>query len=80
MTNCPGLLGTKEVLSTDKYEFKNTESPEQMGRTGLLREQLIQHWRESQDVKATNKKDTPRSWAHSGTGAITENQEAGIQE
>ena len=40
MTNCPGLLGTKEVLSTDKYEFKNTESPEQMGKTGLLREQL----------------------------------------
>ena len=41
MTNCPGLLGTKEVLSTNKYEFKNTESPEQMGRTGLLMEQLL---------------------------------------
>jgi len=41
MTNCPGLPGTKEVLSTDKCHFKNRESPEQMGRTGLLREQLL---------------------------------------
>ena len=40
MINCPGLLGTKEVLSTDKCEFKNREIPEQMGKTGLLREQL----------------------------------------
>ena len=31
-------------------------------------------------MKATNKKDTPRSWAHNGAGAITENQEGGIQE
>ena len=31
-------------------------------------------------MKATNKKDTPRTWAHSGAGAITENQEGGIQE
>ena len=40
MINCPGLPGTKEVLSTDKCLFKNRESPEQMGKTGLLREQL----------------------------------------
>jgi len=31
-------------------------------------------------MKANNKKDTLCSWAHSGAGAITENQEAGIQE
>ena len=41
MTNCPGLPGTKEVLSTDKCQFKNRESPEQIGRTGLLRDQLL---------------------------------------
>ena len=41
MTNCLGLPGTKEVLSTDKCQFKNRESPQQMGRTGLLREQLL---------------------------------------
>ena len=32
MTNCPEVSGTKEVLSTDKCQFKNRESPEQMGR------------------------------------------------
>ena len=41
MINCPGLPGTKEVLSTDQCQLKNRESPEQMGRTGLLREQLL---------------------------------------
>ena len=30
-------------------------------------------------MKANNKKDTLCSWAHSGAGAITENQEGGIQ-
>ena len=40
MTNCPGLPGTKEVLSTDKCQFKNRESPEQMRTTGLLMEKL----------------------------------------
>ena len=40
MTNCPGLPGTKEVLSTDKCQFKNRESPKQMEKTDLLREQL----------------------------------------
>ena len=41
MTNCPEVSGTKEVLSTDKCQFKNRESPEQIGRTGLLRDQLL---------------------------------------
>ena len=41
MTNCPEVSGTKEVLSTDKCQFKNRENTEQMGRTGLLREQLL---------------------------------------
>jgi len=41
MTNCPELSGTKEVHSTGKCQFKNRESPEQIGRTGLLREQLL---------------------------------------
>ena len=40
MTNSLGLPGTKEVLSRDKCLFKNRESPEKMGETGLLREQL----------------------------------------
>ena len=40
MTNCPRLPGAKEVLSTDKCQFKNRESPEQMGKTDLLRDQL----------------------------------------
>ena len=40
MTNCPGLSRTKEVLSTDKCQFKNREQPELMGKTGLLRKQL----------------------------------------
>ena len=40
MTNCPELPGTKEVLSTDKCQFTNMESPEQMGTTGLLMEKL----------------------------------------
>ena len=31
-------------------------------------------------MKANNKKDTPSSWVHIGAGAITENQEGGIQE
>ena len=39
MTNCPVILETKEFLSTDKYQFKNRESPKKMGKTGL-REQL----------------------------------------
>ena len=39
MTNCRGLHGTKEV-STDKCQVKNRESPEEMGKTGLLREKL----------------------------------------
>ena len=41
MTNCLGLSGTKEVVSTDKSQVKNSESPEQIGRTCLLREQLL---------------------------------------
>ena len=40
MTNCPRLPGAKEVLSTDKCQFKTRESPEQMGKTDLLRDQL----------------------------------------
>ena len=40
MTNCPGLPGTKEVLSSDKCQIKNREIPEQMGKTGLFREKL----------------------------------------
>ena len=40
MTNCPVILETKEFLSTDKYQFKNRAHAEQMGKTGLLREQL----------------------------------------
>ena len=40
MTNCPGQQGTKEVLSTEKCQFKNRESPEEMGATDLLREKL----------------------------------------
>ena len=36
-------------------------------------------WLQSYDLKATNKNDTPCNWAHSGTGAMTENQEGGIQ-
>ena len=39
MTNCPGLPGTKEVLSIDKCQFKNREI-QQMGKAGLLRDQL----------------------------------------
>ena len=39
MTNCRGLHGTKEV-STDKCQVKNRESPEEMGKTCLLREKL----------------------------------------
>ena len=41
MTNCPEVSGTKEVLSTDKCQFKNRENTEQMGRTGLLRDQRL---------------------------------------
>ena len=76
MTNCPGLPETKEVLSTEKCQFKDREIPKQMGKTGLLREQLPssgERMAESKDFKATKKKDTPRTWAHSGAGAITEN-------
>ena len=54
-----------------------------MGKTVLLREQLPssgERMAESKDFKATKKKDTPRTWAHSGAGARTENQEWGIQE
>ena len=40
MTNCLGLPGIKEVLSTDKCQFKNRDSPEQMGETGRLMEKL----------------------------------------
>ena len=40
MTSCSGLPGTKEVLNTDKYQFKNKESPEPMEKADLLREQL----------------------------------------
>ena len=83
MTNCPGLPETKEVLSTEKCQFKDREIPKQMGKTGLLREQLPssgERMAESKDFKATKKKDTPRTWAHSGAGARTENQEWGIQE
>ena len=40
MTNCPGLPETKQVLSTDTCQLTNRASPEQMGKTGLLREQL----------------------------------------
>ena len=40
MTNCPGLPGTKEVLNTDKSQFKNREIRKKMGKTGLLWEQL----------------------------------------
>ena len=54
-----------------------------MERTGLIMEQLSRSGERLAavlDVKATNKKDTPRSWAHSGAAAVTENQEGGIQE
>ena len=40
MTNCPGVPGTKDVPNTDKCQFKNRVSPQQMGKAGLLREQL----------------------------------------
>ena len=40
MTNCSGLPGTKQLLSTDKCQFTNRESPEQMGKTDLLMEKL----------------------------------------
>ena len=40
MTNCAGPPGAKEVLSTDKRQFTNRESPQQMGKTGLLMEKL----------------------------------------
>ncbi|KAI4553185.1 hypothetical protein MJT46_016479 [Ovis ammon polii x Ovis aries] len=41
MTNCPALPGTKEILSTDKCQFKDREISDQMGITGLLREQSV---------------------------------------
>ena len=59
MTNCPGLPGTKEILSTDKCQFKDREIFDQMGITGLLREQLPssgQKLAESKGLKATKKK------------------------
>ena len=85
MTNCPALPGTKEILSTDKCQFKDREIFDQMGITGLPREQVPssgERLAESKVLKATKKKkkDTPRTWAYSGAGARTENQEWGIQE
>ena len=67
MTNCPGLSGTKEVLSTEKCQFKDREIPRQMGKTGLLREQLPssgERMAESKDFKATKKKKTPHVPGH----------------
>ena len=40
MTNRPGIPRTKEVLSTDKSQFRNRESLQKMGKTGLLIEKL----------------------------------------
>ena len=40
MTNCPWLPWTKEVLSTDKSQFTNRESPQQIGKAGCLMEKL----------------------------------------
>ena len=59
MTNCPGLPGTKEILSTDKCQFKDREISDQMGITGLPREQVPssgERLAESKDLKATKKK------------------------
>ena len=68
MTNCPGLPETKEVLSTEKCQFKDREIPKQMGKTGLLREQLPssgERMAESKDFKATKKKKkTPHIPGH----------------
>ena len=83
MTNCPVLPRTSEVLSTDKCHFKNRETPEQMGKTGLLREQLPSSGERLAAVlrcQSNLKKNMPSSWAHSGAAAIKENQEGGIQE
>ena len=83
MTNCPGLPGTKEILSTDKCQFKDREIFDQMGITGLLREQLPSSGERLAAVlrcQSNLKKNMPSSWAHSGAAAIKENQEGGIQE
>ena len=40
MTNCAEPPGIKEVISTDKSQFTNRESPQQMGKTGLPMEKL----------------------------------------
>ena len=83
MTNCPGLPGTKEILSTDKCQFKDREIFDQMGITGLLREQLPssgERMAESKDFKATKKKDTPRTWAHSGARGYNRESERWDQE
>ena len=68
---------------TDKCLFKNWEALNKWGKLVSLESsypEVERGWLQSKATKATNKKDTPRSWAHSGTGAITENQEGGIQE
>ena len=82
MTNCPGLPGTKEVLSTDKCSLKTGKVLSKWRKLislGSSYPAVERGWLQSYDLKATNKKDTPRTWADSGAGAITEKQEGGIQ-
>ena len=71
MTNCRGLHGTKEV-STDKCQFKNRESPEEMGKTGLLREKLASSGERLATVLGLKndslKRDTPHPWHTVGQG------------
>ena len=81
MTKCPGLLGTKEVLCTD-VSLKTGKVLSKWGKLvslGSSYPAVERGWLQSYDLKATNKKDTPRTWADSGAGAITEKQEGGIQ-
>ena len=71
------------MLSTDKCQLKNGDSPEKMGETGFLREQLPSSGERLAAVlrcQSNLKKNMPSSWAHSGAAAIKENQEGGIQE
>ena len=82
MINCPRLLGPRKFSVQTNVSLKMAKVLSKCGKLislGSSYSAVERGWLQSYDLKATNKKDTPSTWAHSGAGAIRENQEGGIQ-
>ena len=83
---CPtvqGYLGPRKFSVQINVSFKTGKFLSKWGKLvflGSSNSAVERGWLQSKDLKATNKKDTPCTSAHSGTEAITQNQESGIQE